>query len=60
MTIKQEHHLDALNNKHKMLDEQIKEYQMHPSVDDTVIHNLKKEKLAVKDEIASFKKQISN
>ena len=59
MTIKEEHHLNALNNKHKMLDEQIKHYQMTPSIDDTMIHQLKKEKLAVKDEITAFKKQIS-
>jgi len=59
MTLKQEHHLEALNNKHKMLDEKIKDYETHPSVDDAVIHQLKKEKLAVKDQITAFKKQIS-
>lgn len=60
MTMKQEHHLDALNTKHRMLDDQIKEYEMSPAVDDAVIHQLKKEKLAVKDEITAFKKQLSN
>ncbi len=59
MTNKQQSHLDALSFKHKALSEQIKEYEMSPAVDDAVIHQLKKEKLAVKDEIFSFKRQLA-
>lgn len=59
MTQKQQSHLDALSRKHKMLDEQIKEYELNPSVSDEVLHQLKKEKLAVKDEIFAFKRQLA-
>lgn len=59
MTIKQQSHLDALNKKHKLLEEQLREYEASPSVDDIVLQQLKKEKLAVKDEIFGFKKQLA-
>lgn len=59
MTTKQENHLDALNRKHHQLQDQIKEYEASPSVDDVVIHQLKKEKLAVKDEIFAFKRKLA-
>lgn len=59
MTIKEENHLEALANKHKLIDEQIKEYEMSPSVDDATLNQLKKEKLAVKDEIFAFKRQMA-
>jgi hypothetical protein len=59
MTQKQQSHLDALSRKHKMLDEQIKEYEVNPSISDEVMHQLKKEKLAVKDEIFAFKRQLA-
>jgi hypothetical protein len=59
MTQKQQSHLDALSRKHKILDEQIKEYEVNPSTSDEVLHQLKKEKLAVKDEIFSFKRQLA-
>jgi hypothetical protein len=59
MTNKQQSHLDALSRKHKLLDEQIKEYEANPSTADEVLHQLKKEKLAVKDEIFSFKRQLA-
>lgn len=58
MTIKEEHHLEALSKKHQLLSEQIKEYEASLSVDEIVIHQLKKEKLAVKDEIAAFKRKL--
>lgn len=60
MTNKEENHLDALNQKHRMLNEQIKAYEASPAMDDTVIHKLKKEKLAVKDEITAFKRKLAN
>lgn len=59
MTKKQQSHLDALSRKHKMLDEQIKEYEVNPSISDEVLHQLKKEKLTIKDEIFTFKRQLA-
>lgn len=58
MTVKEEHHLDALNKKHQQLSEQIREYELSPGVDGAVIHQLKKEKLLIKDEIVAFKRQL--
>lgn len=60
MNIKQEHHLDALNRKHHDLDTQIKALQESSSVDDIEMQKLKQEKLRVKDEIFSFKRQLAN
>ncbi len=59
MTTKEMNHLDALNQKHRVLNEQIKAYEASPAVDDTLIHQLKKEKLAVKDEITAFKRKLA-
>ncbi len=59
MTTKETNHLDALNQKHKVLNEQIKAYEASPAVDDIIIQKLKKEKLAVKDEITEFKRNLA-
>jgi hypothetical protein len=59
MTTKEMNHLDALNQKHKVLNEQIKAYEASPAVDDIIIQKLKKEKLAVKDEITEFKRNLA-
>ena len=44
-------HLDELQRKHGEIERQIDEALSHPSVDDLEIVNLKRRKLAIKDEI---------
>jgi hypothetical protein len=44
-------HLDELQRKHGEIERQIDEAMSHPSVDDLEIVNLKRRKLAIKDEI---------
>jgi hypothetical protein len=45
-------HLVELEKRHRALEEEITEAQMHPSADDLKIAELKRRKLQVKDEIA--------
>ena len=45
-------HLVELEKRHRALEEQITEAQLHPSADDLKIAELKRKKLHVKDEIA--------
>lgn len=59
MTEKQQSHLDALSRKHRELDRKIRELQESESVDDLEISRLKQERLRVKDEIFSFKKNLA-
>jgi hypothetical protein len=59
MIEKQKSHLDALSRKHRELDRKIKELQESESVDDLEISRLKQERLRVKDEIFSFKKNLA-
>lgn len=59
MTNKQENHLDALNKKHQALNEQIELMERLPGQDQADIQHLKKEKLAVKDEITAFKRKLA-
>jgi hypothetical protein len=44
-------HLDALIQRHRTLDEQIADKCLRPGADSTELHNLKAEKLRLKDEI---------
>jgi hypothetical protein len=44
-------HLAELQKKHQALEEQISDCQAHPAVDDLIIVELKRRKLAVKEEI---------
>ncbi|MEQ1936723.1 YdcH family protein [Mesorhizobium sp. CN5-321] len=44
-------HLDELRKKHGDIEREIDEALLHPSVDDLEIVNLKRRKLALKDEI---------
>jgi hypothetical protein len=44
-------HLTELELKHKTLESEIAEAQQHPSIDDLAIHELKRRKLHLKDEI---------
>jgi uncharacterized protein YdcH (DUF465 family) len=51
-------HKDALVNKHKILDKDIKEaYTNH--INDIELHRMKKEKLSLKEEIVSIEKTIA-
>jgi len=60
MNVKQENHLDALHKKHRELDRKIRALQESNSIDDLEIQRVKQEKLRVKDEIFSFKRQLAN
>lgn len=60
MTDKQQSHLDALSRKHRKLDKQITTLQESESFDDNELMRLKHERLKVKDEIFTFKRQLAN
>jgi len=51
-----EAHLTALSEKHQKLDEIILKEEHRPSPDSVILHELKKEKLKLKDEIEKFKR----
>jgi len=53
-----ERHMHALKEKHDILDKEIKDAYMD-NVGDLEIEKMKKQKLRLKDEIESCKKQIS-
>ena len=48
-------HLVDLEQRHRALEDEIAEAQMHPSTDDLAIVELKRQKLKVKDELARLK-----
>ena len=50
-------HLEELHRKHGDIEREIDEAMLHPSVDDLEIANLKRRKLAIKDEIEKLKTQ---
>ncbi len=50
-------HLEELNRKHGDIEREIDEALLHPSVDDLEIVNLKRRKLAIKDEIEKLRAQ---
>jgi hypothetical protein len=47
-------HLHSLQAKHRQLDEIIRKEQMHPAADSGEIARMKREKLALKEQIARF------
>ncbi len=51
-----EPHLEALKIKHADLDAQIADEERRPHPDDDIIHNLKKLKLRIKDELAQLQR----
>jgi hypothetical protein len=55
---KLEHHIKALQEKHDILDKEIKDAYMD-NVSDIIVEKMKKRKLKLRDEIESCKKQIS-
>ncbi|MEA2934381.1 MAG: hypothetical protein QOD74_1027 [Variibacter sp.] len=48
-------HLADLERRHRALEDEITEAQLHPSMDDLAIVELKRQKLKVKDELARLK-----
>jgi len=48
-------HLDELKRRHGDIEREIDEALLHPSVDDLEIVQLKRRKLAIKDEIEKIK-----
>lgn len=48
-------HLEELQRKHGEIEREIDEVMLHPSVDGLEIVNLKRRKLALKDEIEKLK-----
>lgn len=54
---KLKHHIDHLQEKHDLLDKEIKELEAHHSNHERVVE-MKKEKLHLKDEIVKFKSQL--
>lgn len=56
----QYHHLQALRNRHTILDEQIADAEKHLDVDVLLIIAMKKQKLHLKDEIVRLEKLIGN
>lgn len=53
-------HLEELQRKHGDIERQIDEAMLHPSMDDLEIVNLKRRKLALKDEIEKLKVQTTH
>ncbi|MGO1118475.1 YdcH family protein [Rhodovibrionaceae bacterium A322] len=47
-------HIVALQKKHASLDTALEQENLRPHPDDMVIHDLKREKLKIKDEIATL------
>jgi hypothetical protein len=50
-------HLEALQRRHRHLDQKIDEEMQHPSRDALVISALKRKKLEIKDEIARLERE---
>ncbi len=50
-----EAHLDELAEKHRELDRRIEKEEAHPGSDDISIHELKKQKLQLKDRIEQLR-----
>ena len=50
-------HLEELQRKHGDIEREIDEAMLHPSVDDLEIVNLKRRKLAIKDEIEKLRSE---
>ena len=50
-------HLAELSDKHRALDKQIEDLEGQPGSDDLIIHELKREKLKLKDEIARLEQE---
>jgi hypothetical protein len=51
--------LSELEQRHRMLEDEITEARMHPSTDELKLAELKRRKLQVKDEIARLRHETS-
>jgi hypothetical protein len=51
-----EPHLEALKTKHADLEQRIADEESRPHPDDDIIHDLKKQKLRIKDTLAGFQR----
>ena len=58
MTI--EAHIETLEKKHVVLEEQLHSAMLHPSTADTEIAELKRQKLRVKDQIERLRSQTQH
>lgn len=52
-----EAHFNALTKKHAALDEKIHNEENRPAPDSTILHELKRDKLILKDEMTKLKTQ---
>ena len=52
------HHIGALQDKHRILDEQIDKMESTGMYEDEELHQLKKKRLALRDEITEFENKI--
>lgn len=52
------HHIAALQSKHRNLDEQIEKMESNGLYEDEELHQLKKQRLALRDEITEFEHKI--
>jgi len=50
-----ESHLSELMRRHQALKAEIEENENHPAIDEAVVHELKRKKLALKDEIEKLR-----
>lgn len=58
--VKIEHHIDHLEIKHRALDDQIHKMESNGLYEDEEIHQLKKQRLALKDEIEMNKHRLES
>lgn len=47
--------INELSNRHQRLDHEIEQEQKRPAADDVRLHDLKRRKLKIKEELASLK-----
>ncbi len=52
-------HLAELEQRHRMLEDELAEALQHPSTDDLILRELKRRKLQLKDEIARLTQSTS-
>ncbi len=52
-------HLAELEERHRMLEDELSEALQHPSIDDLELRELKRRKLQLKDEIARLTQSTS-
>jgi hypothetical protein len=53
-------HLAELERRHMALEREIEKEELHPAVDELKVHELKRRKLVLKDEIAKIRQSAEN